>query len=142
MSKHMSLLVDLKTMVEAKKVSGKDTLLDKYQDRILTTPAKSNDDSSSNNCWRSRFQKAPHFWPAAEQRQAKRTGHAQDGVIGSQIKKKKPISGDHTCARGVSAQRPYDGRLGQGGGVSRDRFFIRRSKFFSGDDPFFPFQKL
>nr|CAD2184844.1 unnamed protein product [Meloidogyne enterolobii] len=34
MSKHMSLLADLKTMVEAKKVSGTDTLLDKYQDRI------------------------------------------------------------------------------------------------------------
>ncbi|KAL3120273.1 hypothetical protein niasHT_010052 [Heterodera trifolii] len=74
MSKHMSLLVDLKTMVEAKKVSGKDTLLDKYQDRILTTPAKSNDDSSSNNCWRSRFQKAPHFWPAADR--ARRSGAA------------------------------------------------------------------
>ncbi|KAL3098263.1 hypothetical protein niasHS_002099 [Heterodera schachtii] len=35
MSKHMTLLADLKTMVEAKKVSGTDTLLDKYQDRIL-----------------------------------------------------------------------------------------------------------
>lgn len=34
MSKHMSLLADLKTMVEAKKVSGTDNLLDKYQDRI------------------------------------------------------------------------------------------------------------
>uniref|UniRef100_A0A914HDP9 Phosphodiesterase n=1 Tax=Globodera rostochiensis TaxID=31243 RepID=A0A914HDP9_GLORO len=35
MSKHMTLLADLKSMVEAKKVSGTDTLLDKYQDRIL-----------------------------------------------------------------------------------------------------------
>uniref|UniRef100_A0A183CBD0 Phosphodiesterase n=1 Tax=Globodera pallida TaxID=36090 RepID=A0A183CBD0_GLOPA len=35
MSKHMTLLADLKSMVEAKKVSGTDALLDKYQDRIL-----------------------------------------------------------------------------------------------------------
>ena len=40
MSKHMSLLADLKTMVEAKKVSGTDTLLDKYQDRIQARELK------------------------------------------------------------------------------------------------------
>ncbi|GMR35893.1 hypothetical protein PMAYCL1PPCAC_06088, partial [Pristionchus mayeri] len=34
MSKHMSLLADLKTMVEAKKVSSSVLLLDKYNDRI------------------------------------------------------------------------------------------------------------
>jgi hypothetical protein len=34
----MSLLADLKTMVEAKKVSGTDNLLDKYQDRIQVDP--------------------------------------------------------------------------------------------------------
>ena len=35
MSKHMSLLADLKTMVEAKKVSGSSVVtLDKYNDRI------------------------------------------------------------------------------------------------------------
>jgi len=38
MSKHMTLLADLKTMVEAKKVSGSSVLdprsLDKYNDRI------------------------------------------------------------------------------------------------------------
>ena len=35
MSKHMSLLADLKTMVEAKKVSGSsDLTLDKYNDRL------------------------------------------------------------------------------------------------------------
>ncbi|KAF1649950.1 UNVERIFIED_CONTAM: putative 3',5'-cyclic phosphodiesterase pde-4, partial [Eudyptes robustus] len=35
MSKHMSLLADLKTMVESKKVAGNSVLqLDKYNDRI------------------------------------------------------------------------------------------------------------
>lgn len=33
MSKHMSLLADLKTMVESKKVSGSSVQLDKYNDR-------------------------------------------------------------------------------------------------------------
>lgn len=42
MSKHMSLLADLKTMVEAKKVSTgtTDTLLDKYQDRLQVNMAE------------------------------------------------------------------------------------------------------
>ncbi|KAK6039035.1 hypothetical protein COOONC_23460, partial [Cooperia oncophora] len=35
MSKHMSLLADLKTMVEAKKVAGNNVIvLDKYNDKI------------------------------------------------------------------------------------------------------------
>ena len=40
MSKHMSLLADLKTMVETKKVAGSGVLLlDNYTDRIQVRPA-------------------------------------------------------------------------------------------------------
>jgi hypothetical protein len=40
MSKHMSLLADLKTMVETKKVAGSGVLLlDNYSDRIQVQPA-------------------------------------------------------------------------------------------------------
>ena len=39
MSKHMSLLADLKTMVETKKVAGSGVLLlDNYNDRIQVLP--------------------------------------------------------------------------------------------------------
>ena len=39
MSKHMSLLADLKTMVETKKVAGSGVLLlDNYSDRIQVSP--------------------------------------------------------------------------------------------------------
>lgn len=42
MSKHMSLLADLKTMVETKKVAGSGVLLlDNYTDRIQVTSASS-----------------------------------------------------------------------------------------------------
>src|SRR5580693_4288012 len=34
MSKHMSLLADLKTMVESKKVAGQGLILEKYNDRL------------------------------------------------------------------------------------------------------------
>ena len=41
MSKHMSLLADLKTMVETKKVAGSGVLLlDNYTDRIQVIPNK------------------------------------------------------------------------------------------------------
>lgn len=40
MSKHMSLLADLKTMVETKKVAGSGVLLlDNYTDRIQVKPS-------------------------------------------------------------------------------------------------------
>lgn len=42
MSKHMSLLADLKTMVETKKVAGSGVLLlDNYTDRIQVTKTSS-----------------------------------------------------------------------------------------------------
>lgn len=42
MSKHMSLLADLKTMVETKKVAGSGVLLlDNYTDRIQVTSSSS-----------------------------------------------------------------------------------------------------
>jgi cAMP-specific phosphodiesterase 4 len=42
MSKHMSLLAELKTMVETKKVSGSGLIVENYQDRIRVKNKKIN----------------------------------------------------------------------------------------------------
>ena len=58
MSKHMSLLADLKTMVETKKVAGSGVLLlDNYTDRIQVS-----DDFKKITCFMTFFQ--IHFNPS------------------------------------------------------------------------------